>query len=223
MRKSLIVPLVALLTVVAAWAADTVVVADWSKYPVGTRGIPDGWKGGDWGSPRYDFQVVEADGQRVFQLKSEGDSSTISRDIKGQVNLQQTPILEWRWKVTRLPRGADARKSATDDEAGQIYVAWPRFPEALRSRIIGYIWDSTAPAGSIFKSGKTSTVTYVVVESGSAKLGQWITEQRNVVEDFKKIYGEAPENPAVLSISIDSDDTRSSAETFVGAILFRKP
>ena len=223
MRKALLAPLAALLIAVAAWAADAFVVADWSKYPLGTKGIPEGWKGGSWGSPKYDFVVVENDGHRVLHLKSEGDSSTISTDIKGKVNLKETPILEWRWRVTKLPKGADARKSATDDEAGQVYVAWPRFPEAVRSRIIGYIWDTTAPVGSVFKSDKTGTVHYVVVESGPAKLGAWITERRDVAEDFKKIYGQAPPNPGALSISIDSDDTKSSAEAFVGPILFRKP
>lgn len=224
MRKSLALSLAFAVVAVTAWAADTVVMVDWSKYPVGPKGIPQGWKGGNWGSPLYDFVVVELDGgQRALHLKSDGDSSTISLDIKGKVNLKETPVLEWRWKITKLPRGGDARKSATDDEAGQIYVTWPRFPQAVRSQIIGYIWDSTAPAGSIFKSDKTSTVTYMVLQSGPAKLGQWITERRNVAEDFKKIYGEEPENPGGLSISIDSDDTKSSSEAFVGTILFRKP
>jgi hypothetical protein len=207
---------------VAAWAAE-LVVADWKSYPVGTKGIPEGWKGGDWGSPKYLLEVVDADGERVLRLRSEGDSSTISRDIKGKVNLGETPILEWRWKVVQLPRGGDARKAATDDEAGQIYVTWPRFPELVRSRIIGYIWDTTAPVGSVFKSQKTGTVTFVVVESGPAKLGQWITQRRNVVDDFKKIYGAEPDSPGAVSISIDSDDTRSTAEAFVGTVLFRKP
>jgi hypothetical protein len=223
MRNAALLSLAALLIAVAAWAADTVVVADWSKYAVGPTGLPEGWKGGSWGSPKYDFAVIENDGHRVLQLKSEGDSSTISTELKGKVNLKETPILEWRWRITKLPKGADARKSATDDEAGQIYVGWPRFPEAVRSRIIGYIWDTTAPVGSDFKSEKTGTVHYIVVESGPVKLGQWITERRNVVEDFKKVYGEEPPSPGALSISIDSDDTKSSAEAFVGPILFRKP
>ena len=212
-----------LLAAVAAWASDSVVVADWSKYRVGTKGIPEGWKGGNWGSPKYDFEVVEVEGQQVLHLNSEGDSSTIARDIKGKVDLKETPILEWRWKITKLPRGGDGRKSETDDQAAQIYVTWPRFPEALRSRIIGYIWDTTAPVGATFKSEKTSTVQYVVVESGPAKLGRFITEQRNVAEDFRKIYGAEPDAPAVVSISIDSDDTKSSAEAFVGHLLFRRP
>ena len=230
MRKALLLLVAALLSAGAVllsagalWAADTVVVADWSTYVVGTTGIPEGWKGGSWGSPKYDFAVIENEGHRVLHLKSDGDSSTISTEIKGKVNLKETPILEWRWRVTKLPKGADARKGSTDDEAGQVYVAWPRFPEAVRSRIIGYIWDATAPVGSVFKSEKTGTVSYVVVQSGPEKLGEWITERRNVAEDFKKIYGEDPPNPGALSVSIDSDDTKSSAEAFVGPILFRKP
>ena len=71
-------------------------------------------------------------------------------------------------------------------------MVWPRFPEAVRSRIIGYVWDTTEPAGTICKSEKTGTVTYVVVRSGTADLGKWLTERRNVVEDFKKIYGDEP-------------------------------
>jgi hypothetical protein len=215
--------LAALLAAVVVWAADGVVVADWSQYPVGTNGIPDGWKGGDWGSPKYLFQIVEQDGQRVLHLRSDGDSSTISRDIKGRVNLKQTPIVEWRWKVTKLPRGGDARRADTDDEAGQVYVTWPRFPESVRSRVVGYIWDSTAPVGATFKSEKTGTVRYVVVQSGSARLGQWITERRNVAEDFRKLWGAEPDNPGAIAISIDSDDTRSSAEAFVGTVSFRAP
>ena len=222
-HRALRLALAALLVAGAAWATDMFVVTDWSKVPVGTKGIPEGWKGGSWGSPKYDFTVIEADGRKILQLRSEDDSSTIGTDVKGKVNLKHTPILEWSWKVTRLPTGADARKGATDDEAGQLYVSWPRFPEAVRSRIIGYIWDTTAPVGSIFKSEKTGTVHYVVVESGPAKLGQWITEQRNVVEDFKKIYGGEPDNPGAISVSIDSDDTKSSSEAFFGTILFRKP
>jgi Protein of unknown function (DUF3047) len=93
----------------------------------------------------------------------------------------------------------------------------------VRSLIIGYIWDSTAPVGTICKSQKTGTVTYIVLRSGDGELGKWITERRNVVEDFRKIYSEVPDNPTELSLSIDSDDTASSAESFIGRIVFTRP
>src|SRR5262249_49501461 len=200
------VGLAGVLIAAVALAADLVVIEDWSAIPVGTTGVPPGWAKQTWGgAPKFDFAIVEQDCQRVMQLRSAGDSSNMSKDIRGKVNLASTPILEWTWKVTVLPKGADGRKAATDDQAGQLYVAWPRFPQAIRSQVIGYIWDTTAPAGSVFKSQKTGTVTYVVVRSGTADLGKWLTERRDVLADFKKIYGEEPEAPGGVSIRIDSD------------------
>jgi hypothetical protein len=226
MTRKHLIALCAGLAVAAATlavATDQVLVEDWSKIPVGSKGIPAGWTGQNWGSPSYDFVVVEDEGQRALKLRSRDDSSTIARDIKGKVNLKEMPILEWTWKSTDLPEGGNSCRKATDDQAGQIFVVWPRFPEALRSRIIGYVWDTTQPVGTICKSEKTGTVTYVVVRSGSADLGKWFTEHRNVREDFKKIYGEEPDSPGALSLSIDSNDTHSSSEAFFGRILFRRP
>jgi hypothetical protein len=63
----------------------------------------------------------------------------------------------------------------------------------------------------------------VVVRSGPADVGKWVSERRNVAEDFRKIYGEAPDDPAGLSISIDSNDTGSMSESFVGPLAFGPP
>ena len=93
--------------------------------------------------------------------------------------------------------------------------------ELLRSRIIGYVWDATTPAATIIKSQKTGTVTFVVVRSGSKDLGKWLTERRNVTEDYAKIFGEFPDDPRAITISIDSNDTHSMAESFIGPIIFR--
>ena len=215
--------LAGLLVSAVALAADVVVIEDWSAAPIGHKGVPPGWQKQNWGRPTYDFTVVEEDGQRAVHLKSTSDSSTASKDIKGVVRLAETPVLEWTWKVTDLPKGADARSAATDDEAAQLYVVWPRFPSATRSRIIGYIWDSTAPVGTVVKSKKTGTVTYVVVRSGSADLGKWVTERRDVRADYKQIYGEDPEDPGGVSFGIDSDDVKGTAESYMGRIAFRRP
>jgi hypothetical protein len=105
-----------------------------------------------------------------------------------------------------------------------VYVTFPRTPQAIRSRIIGYVWDTTAPAGTIAPSQKSGTVTYVIVRSGPEEAGRWITETRNVLEDYKKIYGQDPgEQVGAVSVAIDSNDTQSSAECHVGEILFKKP
>src|SRR6266498_2408180 len=168
----LLAALPAALGAIAVAQSSSVVVQDWPKMPVGTRGIPPGGQGHKWGSPKYDFTVVQDGPGKALQLKSDNDSSSISKEIK--VDVKQYPILEWKRKVVALPPRGHARKAETDDEAAQIYVTFPRFPTAVRSRIIGYIWDSTEPAGASFQSAKVATVHFIVVRSGSANLGKWI-------------------------------------------------
>jgi hypothetical protein len=224
MRSRLTLVALGLTLATTAWAqGGSVVIEDWTRQPAGAKGIPDGWKGQNWGSPKYDFTIVTDDGRKALHMKSVNEGSTVSKDIKGKINLKDTPFLEWSWKVTVLPKGGDSCHKATDDQAGQVFLVWPRFPEAVRSQIIGYERDSTQPVGTICKSEKTGTVTYVVLRSGAAELGKWVTERRNVVDDFQKIYGNPPVDPAAVSIAIDSNDTSSTAESYMGPIFFKKP
>src|SRR5439155_208601 len=102
---------------------------------------------------------------------------------------------------------------------GHIFVAWPRFPALVRTRLIGYVWDPALPVGSIVKSRKTGTVTFVVVGSGAAGLGKWASQTRDVVEDYRMIYGEAPPHPHAVALSIDTNDTRRAPAARLAAHL----
>jgi len=195
-------------------------VEDWNVSAPGARGIPAGWEPYETpgGHPAYDFVMVEAEGRRALQLQSPSAHSTIAKRLR--IDLEKVPMLEWSWKVLTLPTGGDVRRRETADVAADVLVVWPRFPALLRSRLIGYAWDASAPVGTVIKNPKTSMVTFVIVESGSSRLGQWITERRNVAADYRRIFGEMPPAPGVIALSIDTNDTRSYAESVVGAIAF---
>ena len=202
-------------------AIEIVLVENWTRQRLDSRGVPETWRAYDTigGRPAYDFAVVEIDGGRALRMRSHGDHSTIAKKI--QIDLNATPWLEWSWRVVALPDRADIRQQATSDAAAHVFVVWPRWPEVLRARLIGYLWDASLPVGSIHKSQKTASVTFIVVHSGSVQLGQWVTERRNVREDYRMAFGEEPENPPVIALSIDTNDTKSSSETFIGQIRFR--
>lgn len=209
---------VALLVAVVtpARAADGVLVEDWRSHPLGTRGIPRGWKAQSWGITSYDLEIVSDTGQPALRLESTDESATITRDLNGEIDLKETPMIEWTWKAVALPSGGNACQKETDDQAAQVYVAW------RGTRIIGYVWDSTAPVGTICKSQKMPGVTYVILRSGAEQLGKWITERRNVFEDFRRIYGETPDKPSALALAIDSNDTGSRAGALFGSIAFSR-
>ena len=175
--------------------AEVSIVEDWAQQAIGATGVPSGWNpyATIGGRPAYDFVVAEEDGRRALHLKSHDDHSTITKKI--QVDLRATPILEWTWKIVEVPAGADIRKKETSDLTGHIFVAWPRFPALLRTRLIGYVWDTSAPAQTVEQSRKTGAVTFFIVRSGRRDLNRWLTERRNVYEDYKQVFGEDPENP----------------------------
>jgi len=209
-----------LLSLSPAGAAEVSLVEDWSQIAVGASGVPAGWtKYETWGGrPAYNFALVEDEGRRALSLKSRNEHSSIAKEIR--VNLRATPVLEWTWKVVKLPEGADIRNKATSDLTGHIFVIWPRFPAMVRSRLIGYAWEATAPAPAVVKSRKTGTVTFFVVRSGPRDLDQWLTERRNVYEDYRTVFGEDPEDPRAIALSIDTNDTHSSAEALIGRVVF---
>jgi Protein of unknown function (DUF3047) len=200
---------------------EIVVVENWTRQRLNSQGVPETWRNYETsgGHPAYDFAVVEIDGRRALRMRSQGDHSTIAKKV--QIDLNATPWLDWSWKVVALPDRADLRQRETSDSAAHIFVVWPRWPTALRARLIGYIWDANLPLGSIHKSQKTSSVTFIVVRSGRAELGQWLAERRNVREDYRSAFGEEPENPPVIALSIDTNDTKSPSESFIGPIRFR--
>ena len=221
-RSHRVLPVLAVVLFAAVATAADIVIEDWKAYKVGSTGLQGAWKPQTWGSPNYqNVKMVDDDGHRALHMKTQNDSITLNREIKGTVHVKDTPMLAWEWKAIVLPKGANSCKKASDDQAAQVYVVWPRFPEQVRSRIIGYVWDTTQPVGTTCKSEKSGTVTYVVVRSGSADLNKWVTETRNVADDFKKIYGEAPEDPAILSVATDSNDTNTTSEAMIGAIRFK--
>ncbi len=184
-----------------------------------SSGPPAGWDLKEW-KGQAQFDVVDTEAGKTIHLRSSSTSSALYREI--EFDIREYPYISWRWKVTTVPQGADVRKKSTDDQAAQVYVIFPRFPALVNSRLVGYIWDTGAPAGSIVTSTKTSNTRYIVIRSGQTGLGEWFTEKRNVYEDYRKLFGEEPPMVGKVSVMIDSDDTESAAESYIGGIYFSK-
>jgi hypothetical protein len=62
----------------------------------------------------------------------------------------------------------------------------------------------------------------IVVESGAGKLNQWVSEERNIYEDYKRAFGEEPPMISGVAIMTDTDNTGEAATAYYGDILFEK-
>jgi hypothetical protein len=87
---------------------------------------------------------------------------------------------------------------------------------------INYIWESKVPRGTMIPNPYTDRVIMIVVESGESKLNQWVSEERNIHEDYKKAFGQEPPMISGVAIMTDTDNTGEIATAYYGDILFRK-
>ena len=179
--------------------------------------LQDDWEVKVWaGVPNV--KMVKDGGIQALRLRSQQSSIAVNKELS--VDLTSHAHLSWEWKVTALPRHADARDGSRDDQAAGLYVIFPRFPAFLNSRILGYIWDTTAPVGTVLQSQNNHQVYYIVVRNGQEELAKWKHESRDVLADYTRIFGEVPPMVGGVSLMIDTDHTASKAESFFGNIRF---
>lgn len=164
--------------------------------------------------------AVKTEPKKALYLTSNASSFSLAKELR--FDLSSYPFLNFEWKVITLPAEGDVRNKKTDDQAAQIYVIIPSFPEMINYKAIGYIWDSNAPLGT-YDSKKLSNIKYVVLKSGKKGLEEWFSEKVNVYEDFKRLWNlDIRDRKIVFTVSIDSDDTKSSAQSAFGEIYFSK-
>lgn len=213
-------------------------IGDFSAESPGEK-IPDGWERytlakGDTDT-RYD--LVRRDTTVVVRARSDGGASGLA--ARQRFNLERFPILEWRWKVGGVVEGGNARTKEGDDYAARIFVTFDydhglggkikrKALSALGysdvpSRAINYVWANRVPAGTPLACPFTDWVLMIPLQSGDTNAGDWVTQRRNVLADYRALYGEDPPPVTGVAIMTDTDNTGGSATAYYGDIVFRPP
>jgi Protein of unknown function (DUF3047) len=195
-------------------------VADRVPARLPADGVPPGWATKEFVG-RASIELVRDGTLLALRLRSEQTSFALYRDVV--VDPNEFRFLAWSWKVVILPDAGDVRERARDDQAAQLYVIFPRWPSPLtKSDVIGYVWDSRAPVGTRVTSSQAGNVKIIVVASGDAERGTWRLEQRDVIQDYVALFGRRAPRIGRVAVMIDTNDTRGTAEAFVGDIVFAR-
>jgi hypothetical protein len=181
-----------------------------------------------WGSGRYpaDWKILVNRGKpdispckdndvSCLRLKSIKSSFALERNV--DVDPSQMPYLTWRWKVAQLPGGGDFRHASTDDQAAQVLVGFSD------RHVLSYLWDTTAPKGTMESASSIPLVHIfaVVCESGASEVNRWIRESRNIADDYQRAYGKPAPRVKGIRIQINSQHTGTVAESYFGDVAFR--
>jgi hypothetical protein len=189
---------------------------DFSGIPAG-EGVPLPWKI-RLKEGKADASIASEKGGNILHLICRESSFSVERDVS--LDIADSPHLSWTWKVVRAPVFGDVRKRRYNDQALQLLVAFEN------RKVISYVWDSNAPAGTITDESLgwplNLKIKVIVVKSGSEDMGKWITHERNIYEDYVSLFQEEPPMLRGVRIQTNTQHTMDIAEGYMRLISFSR-
>ena len=161
------------------------------------------------------YTLVPDGEKKVLMAHSRHAASGLFRKIT--LDSRKYPLLRWSWKVSHSLKKEDITKKSGDDFAARVYVVFPR-TFFWQTRAINYVWASKMPKNSSAPSPYTANAMVIAVESGEGKTGSWVTEEQNIYEDYKRLFGEEPPKTGAVAVMTDTDDTRDDVTAWYGDI-----
>ncbi len=204
--------------------------------------LPTGWQ--PWIISRFNrntsYRIVEDGGSRVLEADADSSASGVLQELA--VKTAQYPTLSWRWRVSQLAPGADLTQRGSDDSPARVIVSFDGdrkkldFEDRAMADLVKlfsgrempyatlmYVWDSKLPVGTVLENAHSRRAMMIVVESGEQRVGQWLSFSRNIVEDYRRAYGESPGPIISVGVMTDSNTTHSKVTAYYGDIVLSVP
>ncbi|WP_167772945.1 DUF3047 domain-containing protein [Ramlibacter humi] len=186
--------------------------------------------------PRTDYRVSALDGRRVLHAASgTGGTSGLRCGCVGDP--VATPKLRWSWQVAGVPDGLCVGERDTDDSPARVALGFDGDHTTLNNRdrafyelvelftghrlpyaTLMYVWDARLPVGTVVSNARTQRIRYLVVESGAARAGQWLSYERDAAKDYQQVFGEEPGPLLNAGVLTDSDDLHIELQAWYGDI-----
>ncbi|MGB5987323.1 MAG: DUF3047 domain-containing protein [Desulfobacterales bacterium] len=181
------------------------------------------------------YSTTRQDGGMALKAVSEASASALV--YKEKFNITDYPILRWRWKVDRVYAQGNYRLKSGDDYPLRVYVLFAYDPEraGLATRLkyglahtlygryppsaaLNYIWANRTEESEPVVSPYTDQAVLIPLRQGPGQVGQWVTEQVNLLEDYRRAFGQAPPAEASLAVMSDGDNTGEGATAYIDFI-----
>lgn len=176
------------------------------------------------------------DGRPVVAVQSKAAVSVWRKAVN--VEPAQLSTLRFSWRMNELIADADVALREKDD-ALRIVLAFDGDRSRLAARdhlmselartltgeelpyaTLMYVWSNQRGVGSVIPSQRTDRIRKLVLEAGRAGLGRWLDYERDVRADYRRVFGEEPGRLLAIGLMTDTDNTRSSAQTWYGPLSF---
>lgn len=188
-------------------------------------------------SPLTVYRVAKVDGEMCMEADATNGYSALQRLIR--IDLQHNPILEWRWRVPRLASDAAPTKRVTPrarlmlafhgdgqkldfEQRAQMRLAKAVNGQGLPYATLIYVWMNGVPVDKVVPSPYTERVRLIAMDSSPGNFDRWIDLKRNVLEDYRRAFGEDPGDIVGVAIYTDVDGNGAGGLAYYGDITFRE-
>jgi len=201
----------------------------------GKLGLLEGWLSANDNFKQF-YKIGKEGNNYFLKARVKTDSAIIAKEFS--YNLKEFPILSWKWRALKLPKGGDERYKSSGDSVAGIYIIFPSLikpenlknswglkipiPDHLKPECVKYVWSSSLPKGTVTKSPYSSKTKIIVLENGDSSSTKWVTEEVNVYEDYKRLFHKEPDEVRAIGILTDADDTSSEAMADYDDIFIKK-
>lgn len=157
--------------------------------------------------------VTDEDSNQVLRATSIESASGLWRML--EVRPGRIGRISWKWKIDKTLVTDTAEKTKRgDDYVARLFVVFEPHFVSWKTQTICYVWAAKEPVGSIYHSPYAKSVGTIVVQSGNENRGKWISEERDFVADYKKVFGRQPEMVTAVAIMVDTDNSHQEALTW---------
>jgi hypothetical protein len=214
-------------------------IAPFSTAAPGVQ-APRGWQPyalrRDRAATRY--TVVRDRDRAVLHAKADAAATGLRCPVR--IDPSARSRLNFSWRVSAMSEQTSVDTPEQDDAPARVIVAFDGDAArlSLRDRLIFdqvelftgqrlpfatlmYVWCANLPPETVVRNHRTSRIQYLTVESGRRRLDQWLHYERDVVADYKRVYGEAPGLISSVGVLTDSDALKNEQQAWYGDITLR--
>jgi hypothetical protein len=166
------------------------------------HGLSNGWQNVAFFKTPTDYAAMR-DGTNGF-VRGVAEKTCSALSVKLAVAPPGKLKLRWRWRIAGVNTNGSERDLKKFDHAARVFVAFDTFIGPPRT--LNYMWGDVEKIGTVLEHPKSGRAQIFVLESGNAKAGQWIAEERDVTADWKRVFPGKPMPEIVgLGVMTDSD------------------
>ena len=183
-----------------------------------SSGSLDHWESKKFkGQTRY--QLIDLAGTRVLKAVSADSASGLFKVQR--IDLQKTPVMNWRWRIENRLADINEQAKSGDDYAARVYVVISGGLTFWRTKAINYVWASTSSKGKIWPNAFAGNhAIMIALRSSNDQTGTWYTEKRNIFADLKQQFGDDMRYIDAVAIMTDTDNTQGKVTAYYGDIYF---